>query len=31
MFPFSSLKEEVIAEPERAFVVDIGGGEVNVC
>lgn len=26
MFPFSSLKEEVIAEPERAFVVDIGGG-----
>jgi hypothetical protein len=26
MFPFTSLKEEVIAEPERAFVVDIGGG-----
>jgi hypothetical protein len=26
MFPFTSLKEEVVAEPERAFVVDIGGG-----
>jgi hypothetical protein len=26
MFPFSSLKEDVAAEPERAFVVDIGGG-----
>jgi hypothetical protein len=26
MFPFSSLKEEIVAEPERAFVVDIGGG-----
>ncbi|KAH7391456.1 O-methyltransferase [Cadophora sp. MPI-SDFR-AT-0126] len=26
MFPFLSLKEEVEAEPERAFVVDIGGG-----
>ena len=26
MFPFTSLKEEVITEPERAFVVDIGGG-----
>jgi hypothetical protein len=26
MFPFSSLKQEVEAEPERAFVVDIGGG-----
>lgn len=26
MFPFTSLKEEVEAEPERAFVVDIGGG-----
>ncbi|KAL8656350.1 MAG: hypothetical protein Q9226_002699 [Calogaya cf. arnoldii] len=27
IFPFSSLKEEVAAEPERAFVVDIGGGK----
>jgi hypothetical protein len=26
MFPFISLKEQVEAEPERAFVVDIGGG-----
>ncbi|KAK0118195.1 hypothetical protein ONS95_012499 [Cadophora gregata] len=26
MFPFASLKEEVEAEPDRAFVVDIGGG-----
>ncbi|KAF4626200.1 hypothetical protein G7Y89_g11964 [Cudoniella acicularis] len=26
MFPFASLKEEVEAEPERPFVVDIGGG-----
>lgn len=26
MFPFTSLKEEVIAESERAFIVDIGGG-----
>ena len=26
MFPFTSLKEEVEAEPDRAFVVDIGGG-----
>ena len=26
MFPFSSLKAEVEAEPERALVVDIGGG-----
>lgn len=26
MFPFSSLKTEVEAEPERAFMADIGGG-----
>ncbi|KAH8648779.1 O-methyltransferase [Tricladium varicosporioides] len=26
MFPFSSLDEQVKAEPERAFIVDIGGG-----
>ncbi|RDL38845.1 O-methyltransferase [Venustampulla echinocandica] len=26
MFPFSSFKAEVEAEPQRAFVVDIGGG-----
>jgi hypothetical protein len=26
MFPFLSLKDEVLAEPERAFIVDIGGG-----
>ncbi|PVH83370.1 o-methyltransferas-like protein [Cadophora sp. DSE1049] len=26
MFPFMSLKEEIEAEPDRAFVVDIGGG-----
>ncbi|CZT43762.1 related to O-methyltransferase B [Rhynchosporium secalis] len=26
MFPFTSLKKEVESEPERAFVVDIGGG-----
>ncbi|CAG8952449.1 hypothetical protein HYFRA_00001196, partial [Hymenoscyphus fraxineus] len=26
MFPFASLKEAVLAEPERAFMVDIGGG-----
>lgn len=26
MFPFTSLKEEVEAEPDRALVVDIGGG-----
>jgi hypothetical protein len=27
IFPFSSLKQEVEAEPERTFVVDIGGGK----
>ncbi|KAL8811794.1 MAG: hypothetical protein Q9200_001526 [Gallowayella weberi] len=27
IFPFSLLKEDVTAEPERAFVVDIGGGK----
>lgn len=26
MFPFKSLKEELVSEPERAFIVDIGGG-----
>lgn len=26
MFPFSSLKEEVESEPERPFIVDVGGG-----
>jgi hypothetical protein len=26
MFPFSSLEKEVKSEPDRAFVVDIGGG-----
>ena len=26
MFPFTSLREEVEAEPDRPFVVDIGGG-----
>jgi hypothetical protein len=26
MFPFLSLGKEVKAEPERAFIVDIGGG-----
>jgi hypothetical protein len=26
MFPFKSLEQEVKAEPERAFMVDIGGG-----
>ncbi|CAL3965219.1 unnamed protein product [Diplocarpon coronariae] len=26
MFPFASLQEQVEAEPDRAFVVDIGGG-----
>lgn len=29
MFPFSSLREEVEAEPERPFVVDVGGGRGN--
>ncbi|KAL8807192.1 MAG: hypothetical protein Q9182_000874 [Xanthomendoza sp. 2 TL-2023] len=27
IFPFSLLKEDVLAEPERAFLVDIGGGK----
>jgi hypothetical protein len=27
IFPFSSLKQDVEAEPDRAFVVDIGGGK----
>ncbi|PQE27884.1 hypothetical protein CJF30_00009075 [Rutstroemia sp. NJR-2017a BBW] len=27
LFPFASMKEEVEAEPDRAFVVDIGGGQ----
>ena len=27
IFPFASLKAEVEAEPDRAFVVDIGGGK----
>nr|B3FWS1.1 RecName: Full=O-methyltransferase hmp5; AltName: Full=Hypothemycin biosynthesis cluster protein hpm5 [Hypomyces subiculosus]ACD39755.1 O-methyltransferase [Hypomyces subiculosus]ACD39764.1 O-methyltransferase [Hypomyces subiculosus] len=27
MFPFESLRENVLAEPERPFVVDIGGGK----
>jgi hypothetical protein len=27
LFPFASLKEEVEAEQDRAFVVDIGGGQ----
>ena len=26
MFPFKSLEEQVKAEPERPFIVDIGGG-----
>ena len=26
MFPFSSLKNQVEAEPERPFIVDVGGG-----
>lgn len=26
MFPFQKLKGDVVKEPERAFVVDIGGG-----
>jgi hypothetical protein len=26
MFPFSSMKEEVEADPSRPFAVDIGGG-----
>jgi len=26
MFPFSSLKDQVEAEPDRPFIVDIGGG-----
>lgn len=26
MFPFSSLKSQVEAEPDRAFMVDVGGG-----
>ena len=26
MFPWASMKEEVEADPSRAFVVDIGGG-----
>lgn len=26
LFPFWSLQQEVTAEPDRAFVVDIGGG-----
>ncbi|KAK5131067.1 hypothetical protein LTR08_001353 [Meristemomyces frigidus] len=26
MFPFSSLKTEVAAEPDRPFIVDVGGG-----
>ncbi|KAL8910262.1 MAG: hypothetical protein Q9171_004426 [Xanthocarpia ochracea] len=29
IFPFSSLKAEVEAEPDRAFVVDIGGGKAQ--
>lgn len=27
LFPFSELEREVQAEPERVFVVDIGGGK----
>ena len=27
MFPFASLKDQVEAEPDRAFIVDIGGGK----
>ncbi|KAF9634983.1 LasM [Lasiodiplodia theobromae] len=30
IFPWSSLKEEVQAEPDRAFIVDIGGGSGKV-
>ncbi|KAK8016735.1 hypothetical protein PG993_014924 [Apiospora rasikravindrae] len=29
MFPFRDMKEAVEAEPERAFVVDVGGGRGN--
>lgn len=29
MFPFNSMKAAVEAEPQRAFVVDIGGGRGN--
>jgi hypothetical protein len=29
MFPFDSMKAAVEAEPERAFVVDVGGGRGN--
>ena len=29
IFPFSCLKAEVEAEPDRAFVVDIGGGKAQ--
>lgn len=26
MFPFGSIKEQVQAEPDRPFIVDVGGG-----
>lgn len=29
MFPFSTMKAAVEAEPQRAFVVDVGGGRGN--
>lgn len=29
MFPFTSMKDAVEAEPQRAFVVDVGGGRGN--
>src|SRR5437660_387317 len=29
MFPFASMREAVEREPERVFVVDVGGGRGN--
>lgn len=29
MFPFQSMKDRVLAEPQRPFVVDVGGGRGN--
>lgn len=31
MFPFESLKDQVEKEPERAFLVDVGGGRGQFC
>lgn len=31
MFPFASIKEEVVKEPERPYLVDIGAGRGQSC